>query len=364
MVGALEHVDWESCLVEVRPDGAVEAYARRKQGFAQPMISCFAPVPWVARALVDQHCEFGLLMHLDQELADLIVLAVSQENSCRYCYAGVRALLWLQGMSRARIQRMEHDLARSNLSSRTMAAIAFARSLSRSGVVELRPIQERLERVGFGIDEIKEIAYVAAATEFSNRAHTIPAIPAQSLERMPNQFLAWVLRPILGRIVSKHRRRGQIAPLPVLGASPYASLIGAYAGSPIAPTLIAMMNEMWESQRLTRRCKLLMFAVVARALACETRGSELVEALRNEGLELEAIQLVLTHLDAPPLDPIERLLVAFVRETVYYEPAVIQRRARAIRGHLTVEQFIEAIGVAALANAICRLDRVISLGTQ
>ena len=52
----------------------------------------------MARSLVDLHSEYGLLMHLDQDVADLVVLVVSQENSCRYCYAGVRALLWFQGM--------------------------------------------------------------------------------------------------------------------------------------------------------------------------------------------------------------------------------------------------------------------------
>src|SRR5262249_18494093 len=73
---------------------------RRKQGLPQPMISYFAPIPWLARALVDLHSEYGLLMRLDQAVADVVALVVSQENSCRYCYAGVRALLWFQGMSR------------------------------------------------------------------------------------------------------------------------------------------------------------------------------------------------------------------------------------------------------------------------
>lgn len=84
--------------------------------------------------MVDLHPEFALLVHLDLQLGDLIQLVVSQENSCRYCYAAVRSLLRIQGMSEARIQRIEGNLTRADLSPREMAAIAFARAQSRSGL--------------------------------------------------------------------------------------------------------------------------------------------------------------------------------------------------------------------------------------
>ena len=130
--------------------------------------------------MIDLHPEYGLLMHLDQTVADLIVLVVSQENSCRFCYAAVRGLLWAQGMSWARIQRMEQDLTRADLPPRTMAAVAFGRSQSRSGPAGARAARETLRRSGLGVDEMKEIAFTAALTDFNNRAHTIPAIPALS----------------------------------------------------------------------------------------------------------------------------------------------------------------------------------------
>jgi adenylate cyclase len=38
----------------------------------------FAAAPWVARAVVDLHLEFGMLQRLDQRTADLIGLVVSQ----------------------------------------------------------------------------------------------------------------------------------------------------------------------------------------------------------------------------------------------------------------------------------------------
>ena len=132
MPRVLDHVAWEACLVEPHAHPALEAYACRKTGIPFPSIRYFAPVPWLARALVDLHPEYGLLMHIDQSVADLLTLVVSQENSCRFCYAAQRALLWGLGMSEDRIQRLQQELSVS-LAPRTAAAIAFGRSQSRAG---------------------------------------------------------------------------------------------------------------------------------------------------------------------------------------------------------------------------------------
>ncbi|MCM3900655.1 MAG: hypothetical protein ND866_03015, partial [Pyrinomonadaceae bacterium] len=150
MNSVLQQVEWESCLVEPFPDPTLQSYARRRWGIPNPMIAYFASVPWMARAVIDLHPEYGLLMHLDQTVADLVVLVVSQENSCRFCYAAVRGLLWAQGMSWARIQRMEQDLTRADLPPRTMAAVAFGRSQSRSGPAGARAARETLRRSGLG----------------------------------------------------------------------------------------------------------------------------------------------------------------------------------------------------------------------
>ena len=360
MASALHDVAWEQCLIEPLPDRALASYCRQRQGFPNPMITYFASVPWMARALVDLHSEYGLLMHLDQAVADLVALVVSQENSCRFCYAGVRMLLWMQGMPRTRIQRMEQDLAQAALSARTMAAVAFARSQSRSGPPGARAAREALQRAGYSAEEMKEIAFAAAATDFSNRAHTIPAIPSRPIEQIPEQLQFRLLRPLLGRIIRKHRYRGQATPPQPVGMYPYAHVVNAYAGSPIAPALGRTLEEMWASPHLTRRCKLLMLAVVARGLACDMCARNVDTALREEGFTEATLTQVLTHLDAPELDPVERLLVPFARETIWYEPALIQRRARAIRESLDAAQLLEAIGVASLANGLCRMGAVVT----
>ncbi len=62
----------------------------------------FVDAPWVARAVVDLHVEFGLLLKLDQRTADLFSLVVSQESSCRFCFAVLRSALWLHGIGACR----------------------------------------------------------------------------------------------------------------------------------------------------------------------------------------------------------------------------------------------------------------------
>jgi AhpD family alkylhydroperoxidase len=355
----LERVAWESCLIEPSPDRALEAYARRKQGVPNPLVRYFAPVPWLARALVDLHPEYGLLQHLEQRVADLVSLVVSQENSCRFCYAAVRAMLWSQGMSLERIQGVERDLTRADLPPRTVAALAFARLQSRTGPPAAREAREAIQSAGFGVDEMKEIAFVVGITDFSNRTTTITAVPVRGFERMPERWHMRLMRPLLGRMLRSRHARGRPTPLERVPSYPYVALVKAYAGSPIAPALARTLEEMWESPHLSRRCKLLMLAVIARGLGCDVCALEVADALAAEGLPKPATMQVLTHLDAPELDDVERLLVAFARETIWYEPAPLQRRARALRERLSSAQVLEAIGVAAMANGLCRMGAVV-----
>jgi alkylhydroperoxidase family enzyme len=263
-------------------------------------------------------------------------------------------------MSRARIERMEQDLARGQLSARTMAAIAFGRSQSRSGPPAAKAAREALERAGVGFEDMREIAFAAGITDFSNRVHTIPAIPARLIERIPEQLHMRLLRPLVGRLIKSHRYRGQATAQDPVPLYPYVRLVNAYAGSPIAAALGRTLDEMWASPNLTRRCKLLMLAVVARGLACDVCALDVAAALEQEGIDAPTLTQVLTHLDAPALDAVERLLVPFARETIWYEPAVVQRRARALRDRLGGEQVFEAIGVAALANGLCRMNATVA----
>jgi AhpD family alkylhydroperoxidase len=341
-------------------DDAMESYARDKLGMPFPSIRYFVPVPWLSRAMVDLHPELGLLMSLDLGLNDLIQLVVSQENSCRFCYAAVRGMLRIQGMSEARIRDVEGNLTRADVSPREAAALAFARALTRSTPAAASTTKQALLDTGVSASELKEIAYVTAAINFTNRVATTPAIPPYAIEQMPRKLHIRLLRPLIARMLRKARSRGQATPLDSGLSYPYAGLVESFAGSPIAPALAKALAEMWASPVLSRRCKLLMFAVIARGLSCGACANEAARALVKEGFSEEALDNVLTHLDAPELDPVERLLVPFARETIWYEPASLQRRARAVRDQLTPTQFLEAIGVVSLANGLCRLGAIVA----
>jgi AhpD family alkylhydroperoxidase len=299
-------------------------------------------------------------MQLDLRLADLISLVVSQENSCRYCYAAVRALLRIQGMSESRIQRLEQDLTRADLGPRSVAAITFGRAQSRSGPIAANGAKEALLRAGFEVDEMKEIAFVVAVIDFMNRASTIPAVPSRGVEQVPDQLHVRLLRPLIARMLEARRFRGRPTRLDRVPAYPYAALVKSFAGSPIATALAQTLDAMWASPGLTRRCKLLMFAVIARGLGCTACEGEAGRNLREEGVTEPVLTRILTHLDSPELDPVERLLVPFARETIWYEPAPLQRRARGVRDQLSGKQFLEAVGVLALANGLCRLGAVVA----
>jgi AhpD family alkylhydroperoxidase len=359
MAHALENVTWEECLLEPRRDRTLEAFTRETQGVPNPNVAYFASVPWVARAFVELHPEYGLLQRLDPEVADLVSLIVSQENSCRFCYSAFRSLLWAKGMSRDRIDRIEQDLARGDLPARTRAAISFGRMQSRSGPPAAASACETLRAAGVDDDELKEIAYAVAVTDFSNRASTLAALPTRPMERMPEQWHMRLLRPLIGRILRSHRKRGSPTPLDRELDFPYAHIVRAYNGSPIAPALARTLEGMWTSGVLTPRCKLLMLAVIARGLSCAECAAEVAPTLAAEGLEGAALDAILNHLDGPELDDTERLLVPFARETIWYEPARIQRRARALKERLTEPQLVEAIGVAALGNGLCRMGAIL-----
>jgi alkylhydroperoxidase family enzyme len=223
--------------------------------------------------------------------------------------------------------------------------------------------REALARAGIGEEEMRELAFAVALSDFSNRVHSIAAIPSRPMEQIPEQLLPRLMRPLIELMLRRSRFRGERMPAAPTLVPPHSRLLRAYEGSPIAPALARALDAMWASPVLTRRCKLLMFAVVSRGLSCQTCPHEIVTALRREGLSDATVAQVLTHLDASELDPVERLLVPFARETIWYEPDAIQRRVRALREQLTPAQLLEAIGVASLANGLCRLGAMVVDGS-
>jgi alkylhydroperoxidase family enzyme len=98
-----------------------------------------------------------------------------------------------------------------------------------------------------------------------------------------------------------------------------------------------------------------MFAVIGHGLGSQSSRDEIACVLEAEGVAAADAERVLAHLGGPGLDGDESALLAFARDTIWYEPIQIQRRARELRERLSAAQFVEALGVVALANSLCRL---------
>ncbi|MGH9388367.1 MAG: carboxymuconolactone decarboxylase family protein, partial [Vicinamibacteria bacterium] len=130
---------------------------------------------------------------------------------------------------------------------------------------------------------------------------------------------------------------------------------------PCARALRTALDSAWNSPILSRRSKALAFLVIARAVGCRASEEESAKLAVSEGFKEGDVQEVLSHLGSPALDPREAAIVPFARETVRYQPAQIQGRARALRAVLKEDEFLELVGVVALANAVARLGVLFEL---
>jgi hypothetical protein len=102
-----------------------------------------------------------------------------------------------------------------------------------------------------------------------------------------------------------------------------------------------------------------MLGVIGRALGCAHAEREGRAVLAADGFAPVEMDEVFTTLRSARLDAREARLVPFARETVRYQPAAIQERLRGVVDGFTPEETLEAVGVLALANAVCRLSVVL-----
>jgi len=312
-----------------------------------------APAPWVVRAWATMVTQ--PVAHLPPGIGDLAALVVSQDNSCRYCFGAQRAVLRMLGYREAYIARLERDFHVAELSDAERAALDFARRMSRADPRPARAERERLAQVGFTAPAVAELAFVAAAIVFANRAATLLALPPDPLEQMVDRPLVRLLRPVIARRMRSKPRRPE--PLPEPNEGPFASVVAALEGSPAAGVLRRAIDGALASPVLPRRTKMLLFAVVARALGCTRTESEMRAALALESLGTADVEGILATLASSRLDARETRLVPFARETVrYHRIPAVQRRMREVARGLEPAEIVETVGLLALANAVCRLS--------
>jgi AhpD family alkylhydroperoxidase len=346
-------VEWEECFLEPTPDPEFQRWARSQTG-RSPGNQYFTSCPWLAHATVE--LTLLPLVHLDHDEADLVALVVSRDNSCRLCYAGARSLLRLAGMRPKRIDRLEEGLLSAEQQTRTQRAMDFARRLSRFNPPPNKADYQALRETGYTEGQIKEIAYVAADYVIINRLTTFTALPVRDFERLADDWRLSVARYFLQGILNKRRRPAESEFLTdELKRGPFAACLAGLDGLPTARKLLEILNAAWDSPLLTRRAKALAFAVVARGLQSRRCEQEAFRLLAEQGLEADQVEDILAHLGSPALDEAETTIVRFARETTWYQPAPIQRRAREVHEQLGAAAFLELVGITSLANAIARL---------
>src|SRR5262245_7635826 len=356
----LQDVAWESALVEPRRDPDLERRVRRELGSVPEFVPYLAACPWLVHALLEGALFQARLLHLELELGELAFLVVSRDNSCRYCYAETRTMLRVLGLPPGRIDRMEQELAGSEIAPRERGALALARRFSRANPLPQAADLHALERTGLGREGALELLFAATSAVVANRATTIPALPPEHVEHAREPLRQRLLRPFLERTLrAKHRRARPERLAPEQKSAPFGETVARFDGLPAGPALRRILDGCWSGEGLPPTTRALVFAVVARGLGASAAEREARRLAAGAGVGEGAFEDALRHLSATGATRAETQLLAFARETLWYEPARIQRRARPLRDALGPERFLDLVGATAVANAICRLSAVL-----
>ena len=356
MAQLLNEIEWGPPLAPPVVLSDWEAEAKQRFGGSSDYLRRVAPIPWLRRA-----CAAWVLCPitaLPLRLADLVFLVVSQENSCRYCYGAARAHMRILGYSERVIGRIEREMQLAELDEKDQAFIRFCRNLARSNPRPARAQREELIRLGFSPRAVTEASFLIVDHCFHNRVATfIAAPPVVVYERLGRSILGRLLRPILATA----NRRSIPVPADFVPKddAPFARINAPLVGLPAAYLLNETLIDAFDSPVLSRRLKGLVFAVVARILECRFCEPESRRLLRKEGLEDAEVDACLSALASPKLDERESAVLAWARDTVHYQPAQIQKRTRALSDIIGMEATLEAVGVAALANATVRLGMLV-----
>ena len=356
----MRDIAWDTCLLEPRRDPAFERRFRRETGMPGRIASYFAGNPWLEDATIAFNIETSRHLAIDRELAGLIGMIVSQDNSCRFCFAETRAMLRILGMPERRISQLEQDLLTEDFDTRASAALEFARRFSRSNPpVDQRDL-EKLGAAGFDELQILEIARIAGLYVYFNRVTTLLALPPHGIEKLPDRWYIRLFRPLIAFAITRTAVHARGEPLgQAEREGTFSEVVLAFARLPFARSLRATLDGMWASPVLAKRTKALVVAVVARALGCPFAEREATEILLEEGLQTQQVEEILAHLSSAELDPTERVAISFARETVWYEPVRIQQLGRGAMRALSREEFVELVATASIANMVCRLGTVV-----
>ena len=309
--------------------------------------------PWLTSAVLSLNDQ-QKVAYAPLRVMGIVYFITCQENSCRYCYGVARALMKIWGYRERQIQDLEHEANLADGSTRKV--VQFARKLARANPAPAKEDREILLRDGFREEEIAEIAACVVKACFANRMATFLALPPNvAIERIPNTLFGKLFSIILRK---KSEPRKAPPPKGFRQSGPCAEIIAAAGNSYLAMWLRGLTDGWLASPVIPRRSKLLMFAIVARQLGSRLCEEEARVHLEREGLSPPEIDAILSTLTSPGMTDLETKLVRWTRETVWYEPRLIQDSTRRLLADVGEQRAIEAVGTAALCNSLSRLSLV------
>jgi alkylhydroperoxidase family enzyme len=341
MARLLHELEWGEPLIAPVPNTVYEAHLGARLS------------PWI-RAAVRGSLEPERVSYAPLRLMGVAYFIACQENACRYCYGEARALMKISGYSEKQILDLEHEA--SLASGVTRKVVEFARKLAKSNPSPAREDRDGLLKEGLSPEAVSEIAAIVVKACFFNRMATFLAIPPnRTVENLPNSFGA----KVFGFLLRKRMLPRKAPPLEGFrNEGPLAAIIQAAGDTPLASWLRTLTDGWLASPVLPNRGKFLMLAVIARVLGSRLAEEEARLCLGGEGLGAGEIDAILATLSSSILTPLEATLLRWTRETVWYEPRVIQNSTRRLLGELGEEQALEAVGSAAICNTLARLSLV------
>jgi alkylhydroperoxidase family enzyme len=218
-----------------------------------------------------------------------------------------------------------------------------------------------LTNAGVTSQEAAEIATYATYCVLATRIATLVAVPPSPTEKLVGRWFSPMFRVVLELEGRKHRRQIPPQPLPAhaIATPPMSALFRHLDGLPLASLLYRALTESLQSKILPRRTKLLLWAVVARALQCTTCEAGCRTLIAEEGIIEDEFNEVLQRLHSRGLTPLEAKLVPIARETTRYVPAAIQAKIRGLAAEIRDEELVEFVAITALSNAMARLTVVL-----
>jgi alkylhydroperoxidase family enzyme len=343
MAKLLHEIEWEPPVFGSRSGSAVEYEAELASKLS----------PWLVWATMS-FSEPVKFSYATATLMGVAYFVTSQENACRHCYGTARAVMKIWGYSEKQVRDLEQEASLADGTTRRV--VEFSRKLAKSNPSPAKRDSDALVAGGLSREAVCEIAACVGEACFANRIATFVALPPNlAVEKLPASFLGRILSPFYRRKLTPRK-----APPPegFRNEGPCAPIIAAAGHTLLAAWLRRVTDGCMSSQVISPRSKALMLAVVARQLGSQLCERETRESLVAKGLSESQVQDILDTLSSSSLTPEENRLLRWTRETVWYEPRIIQNSTRRLADDLGEEVALEAVGSAALFNALARLSLV------